>query len=79
MAERIRAGIAANMIDLSGGVKVSITASVGVASLAQTTGDAAAEVQAQELISHADDALYQAKEGGRNRVVRYGVSYGVRP
>jgi len=71
VAERIRAGIAANMISLSGGVQVSITASVGVASLAQTTLDAAAEVQAQELISHADDALYQAKEGGRNRVVRY--------
>jgi len=71
VAERIRAGIAATMIDLSGGVKVSITASVGVASLVQTTASATAEVQAQELIAHADEALYQAKESGRNRVIRY--------
>ena len=35
VAERIRAGIAASMIELSHGVKVSITASVGVSSLAQ--------------------------------------------
>jgi diguanylate cyclase (GGDEF)-like protein len=71
VAERIRAGIAASMIDLSGGVKVSITASVGVASLAQTAADTATEAQAQELISHADEALYQAKESGRNRVIRF--------
>ncbi|MGO4380140.1 DUF484 family protein [Pseudoduganella sp. RAF53_2] len=72
VAERIRAGIAASMIDLSGGVKVSITASVGVASLAQTPADADVDAQAQALIAHADEALYQAKEGGRNRVIRYG-------
>ena len=71
VSERIRAGIAASMIDLSGGVKVSITASVGVASLSQTAAGGAVEVQAQELIAHADEALYQAKEGGRNRVIRY--------
>jgi diguanylate cyclase (GGDEF)-like protein len=71
VGERIRAGIAASMIDLSGGVKVSITASVGVASLSQTAAGGAVEVQAQELIAHADEALYQAKEGGRNRVIRY--------
>ncbi|WP_395403104.1 DUF484 family protein [Pseudoduganella sp. UC29_106] len=71
VAERIRASIAASMIDLSGGVKVSITASVGVASLSQTAAGGAVEVQAQELIAHADEALYQAKDGGRNRVIRY--------
>jgi diguanylate cyclase (GGDEF)-like protein len=72
VAERIRAGIAASLIDLSGGVKVSITASVGVASLSQTSATATAEAQAQELIAHADEALYQAKESGRNRVIRWG-------
>jgi two-component system cell cycle response regulator len=71
VGERIRAGIAASMIGLSGGVKVSITASVGVASLSQTDAGGAVEVQAQELIAHSDEALYQAKEGGRNRVIRY--------
>ncbi len=71
VAERIRAGIAASMIELSHGVKVSITASVGVSSLAQVPEDAKPEEQAVQLIAQADEALYQAKEGGRNRVIRY--------
>jgi len=71
VGERIRAGIAASMIELSHGVKVSITASVGVSSLAQVPGDASPEEQATQLIEQADEALYQAKEGGRNRVIRY--------
>ena len=71
VGERIRAGIAASMIELSHGVKVSITASVGVSSLAQVPADVAPEQQATQLIEQADEALYQAKEGGRNRVIRY--------
>jgi two-component system, cell cycle response regulator len=71
VGERIRAGIAASMIELSHGVKVSITASVGVSSLAQVPGDVSPEEQATQLIEQADEALYQAKEGGRNRVIRY--------
>jgi diguanylate cyclase (GGDEF)-like protein len=71
VGERIRAGIAASMIELSHGVKVSITASVGVASLAQVPEDGKPEAQAALLVEHADEALYRAKEGGRNRVVRY--------
>ncbi|KQZ27817.1 diguanylate cyclase [Duganella sp. Root1480D1] len=71
VGERIRAGIAATMIELSHGVKVSITASVGVSSLAQVPDDVSAEEQAAQLIEQADEALYQAKEGGRNRVMRY--------
>jgi len=70
VAERIRAGIEASLIELSHGLKVSITASLGVASLACTV-DGSPEETALELIAHADEALYQAKEGGRNRVVRY--------
>ncbi|WBS03501.1 sensor domain-containing diguanylate cyclase [Pseudoduganella sp. SL102] len=75
VAERIRAGISAAMIDLDGGVKVSVTGSIGVACLESTdeTGatGVAADVVARELIAHADEALYQAKAGGRNRVIRY--------
>lgn len=71
VGERIRAGIAASMIELSHGVKVSITASVGVSSLAQVPVDLKPEEQAAQLIGQADEALYQAKEGGRNRVIRY--------
>jgi len=71
VAERIRAGIAASMIALSHGVKVSITASVGVSSLAQVPADGKPEKQAAQLIEQADEALYQAKEAGRNRVIRF--------
>jgi diguanylate cyclase (GGDEF)-like protein len=58
VAERLRKAVEAHKI---GGVKV--TASFGVAELDGTlrTGD--------ELVEKADQALYKAKEGGRNRVV----------
>jgi two-component system, cell cycle response regulator len=61
VAERLRAAIGALEIPKSG----HITASFGVAecpSCAQT---------AEEVLKAADVALYQAKNGGRNRVVAY--------
>jgi two-component system cell cycle response regulator len=70
VAERIRASISASMIGLSGGLKVSITGSIGVASLAGAT-EGAAEAAAKELVAHADEALYQAKADGRDRVNRF--------
>ncbi|GGX87881.1 DUF484 family protein [Massilia dura] len=74
VAERIRAGIASAMIVLAGGLQVSITASIGVACLAAADEGAIVsvpEIAARELIAHADGALYQAKAGGRDRVVRH--------
>jgi diguanylate cyclase (GGDEF)-like protein len=72
VAERIRAGLSAAMVDLPGGVKVSITGSIGVACLSGADGDGVdAEVAARELIAHADEALYRAKAEGRDRVVRH--------
>ena len=42
-----------------------VTVSVGVAVSTGTTAS-------RELLDHADQALYAAKRGGRNRVARFG-------
>lgn len=57
LAERLRAGVARAEIPASGPVTVSL----GVAQLA--AGEAVAE-----LLQRADEAMYRAKSGGRNRV-----------
>jgi diguanylate cyclase (GGDEF)-like protein len=63
LAERVRANIA--RLGFSELPELAVTVSIGVAefrideSIAQT-------------VARADEALYQAKSGGRNRVVRYG-------
>ena len=63
MAERARAAIAALAVPkLEGEGTLQITASVGVA--------ASSEGNKDELIAAADDALYMAKHGGKNRTVR---------
>ena len=64
LAERIRERIAAEpvpLLDASG--KISVTASLGLATL---PGSAA---NADELLASADEALYEAKRAGKNRVV----------
>lgn len=71
VAERIRAGIAASMIEVSSSVQISVTASLGVACLDRSVPDTPVEAVAMELIAQADAALYQGKDGGRNRVVAY--------
>ena len=58
LAERLRAGVARAVIADTG----PITVSLGVAELA--AGEPAAA-----LLQRADDAMYRAKSGGRNRVV----------
>jgi diguanylate cyclase (GGDEF)-like protein len=63
LAERMRAGIEAVPIELSGGQVVHVTASFGVACFE----GGATDIEA--LFRAADRALYSAKEGGRNRVV----------
>ena len=47
--------------------KIKITVSAGVASLADEIASA------EELLRRADEALYEAKNGGRNRVCAYAV------
>ena len=64
VSERLREAIADLRIDYEQH-RINVTASIGLA--------AATEAEtAQDLLVHADTALYQAKHAGRNRVVVYG-------
>jgi diguanylate cyclase (GGDEF)-like protein len=71
-AERIRAGIAEQPLTISSGETVSFTASIGVAHL--STPDRAGTIEAigKQFIADADQALYQAKAAGRNKVISAG-------
>jgi diguanylate cyclase (GGDEF)-like protein/PAS domain S-box-containing protein len=64
IAERLRDDIERERFIVNGGKPVAITVSIGVATYPQQA------VTAEELIRAADVALYEAKHGGRNRVVR---------
>ncbi|MEI8167119.1 MAG: sensor domain-containing diguanylate cyclase, partial [Chloroflexales bacterium] len=60
--ERVRLAVSAQSVDVNSR-QVALTISVGIASLAS------ASTSLDALIEHADQALYQAKAAGRNRVV----------
>lgn len=64
VAERIRQVLADHQVDI-GARMLDVTASLGVASVTLADGGA---ICMDELVQAADEALYRAKEGGRNRV-----------
>jgi len=66
-AERARRAIARAATGVNGDT-IRITASAGVASTAELD-----DVDAQRLVRAADDALYAAKAGGRNRTIVAGL------
>ena len=61
VAERMRISIMETEISIPA-TEFNITSSFGIAGWKKTTGNA------EEFVSQADEALYVAKEGGRNRV-----------
>ena len=65
VAERLRQAIAAARIEISEGL-VHVTASIGLYVM-----DDHADVSPEHWLGLADNALYQAKHQGRNRVVRH--------
>jgi two-component system, cell cycle response regulator len=65
IAEQIRSS-AESVIYNNGTIELQVTVSIGVASLKENKPD-----NPERLVSMADDALYQAKENGRNRVVAF--------
>ncbi len=65
MGERIRTTVEACVLESDQGA-VQATVSVGL-----TNYSTGSEILEEELLKEADDALYAAKESGRNRVVRF--------
>jgi diguanylate cyclase (GGDEF)-like protein len=63
IAERIRARTEATIISLAPGITDRITVSIGIANAPEQGFDRVS------LLRVADEALYRAKDGGRNRVV----------
>ncbi|MFI4939976.1 MAG: DUF484 family protein [Burkholderiales bacterium] len=72
VAERIRISIGDKPFLLAD-TSVRVTASIGVAALSSTDPDQTIELAGHKLVARADQALYQAKESGRNRV--HAISY----
>jgi diguanylate cyclase (GGDEF)-like protein len=64
VAERVRKAVAASTV-AAGGAHFNVTVSVGLAAAAVSMSGFEAQLNA------ADQALYQAKDGGRNRVVAW--------
>ncbi len=71
LAERLREGIEAHAFASEGGEPVPLTASLGVAEFLPSMR------RIEDLIAHADAALYRAKAAGRNRAVAWSSEDGV--
>jgi len=66
IAERVRENVEAKIIETEDGKSTKITVSIGVNSLVPKTIDTV-----NDFIEKGDQALYKAKESGRNRYVVY--------
>ncbi|MGV6800672.1 MAG: PleD family two-component system response regulator [bacterium] len=65
VAERLRQLVEATQVIVNDELQLDITVSVGTATVHKGSDDTA-----QQILKQADEALYTAKEGGRNRVVQ---------
>lgn len=70
--DRLRADLAATPVQLADGQVLRVTASFGAA-------ESAADLTADQLVDRADQALYAAKHGGRNRVEAWAAPAAMTP
>ncbi len=72
LAMRLAHFIANNPIMLNGSVKAQVSVSIGIAAFGEDT------IVKDELVKRADEALYEAKKLGKNRVCIFGINMNVR-
>jgi len=68
LAERIRKAVSANPIEIGGGNSITITVSIGIASITPIRDGDDLKTTGESLLARADVALYSAKSSGRDRV-----------
>ena len=71
VAERVRRSVAGKPLILAGAEKLHVTVSIGISALPTENNSDSIEASVHKLVALADQALYRAKENGRNRVVKY--------
>lgn len=69
IAERIRSLIEKHLFTATDNKSLSLTISIGVATLPTTVGDVSPDTLSEDLVERADQAVYQAKSNGRNLVI----------
>lgn len=68
LAERIRLAVCEVPLEISPGVEIGMTVSIGVAGIQLSRDETDLRSAAETLLANADSALYRAKQLGRNRV-----------
>lgn len=69
IAERVRSAMSVHPFQTVSGENIQVTISIGISMLGTETAGKDVNVLAEGLIGLADEALHQAKEEGRNRVI----------